>query len=311
MLTFADRVKESASVTGAAAYQLTGAAQGYQGFVAALGNGAKCAYCAESGSQWEVSEGTVDAAAGTLSRDRILASSNGGTAVAWPAGNVALSCVAPASVIQRSANAGVTLSVPGTLQLKTDATRWYPPQAVSFRSMDAWLGTASAGAAVQFTLRKSGLIVTRGSIPVGWREPVECTLYYDTLANAQADMRGDNIFDGEAVHAGMRVLLLGLINGVPSNVYLVAGTAGNWTLTEDAQTATQGDRVYSSGGGTFRGRYWEFNGSVWNLIDPPAWSQRLEPTALDLSLTPTQWLSLDITRIGSTTPGADLAVRLV
>ncbi|MBF0629315.1 MAG: hypothetical protein HQL91_13955, partial [Magnetococcales bacterium] len=167
MLVFADRVKESASVAGGGPYTLTGAIVGFQGFVAALGDGAKCAYCAESGAAWEVGEGTLDAAAGTLSRDRILSSSNLGTAVSWPAGTVALFCVAPASVIQRLANNGVIVSTDGPLQVMTGTARWYPPQAVAFGSMEAWVGTTPAGSAIQFTLRKNGTSTATGSIAAG------------------------------------------------------------------------------------------------------------------------------------------------
>ncbi|MBF0629103.1 MAG: hypothetical protein HQL91_12875, partial [Magnetococcales bacterium] len=167
MLVFADRVKESASVAGSGPYTLTGAIIGFQGFVAALGDGSKCAYCAESGAAWEVGEGTINAAAGTLSRDRILSSSNLGSAVSWPAGTVALFCVAPASVIQRVANNGVIVSTDGLLQVMTGTARWYPPQAVAFGSMEAWVGTAPVGGPVQFTLRKNGVSTATGSIAAG------------------------------------------------------------------------------------------------------------------------------------------------
>ncbi|MBF0339592.1 MAG: hypothetical protein HQL95_01345 [Magnetococcales bacterium] len=167
MLAFADRVKESASVSGAGVYTLQGAMVGYQGFVAALGDGIRCAYCAESGASWEVGEGTIDAAAGTLSRDRILSSSNLGVAVVWPAGTVALFCVAPASVIQRVSNSGVIVSTDGPLQVMTGTARWYPPQAVAFGAMEAWVGTASVGSAIQFSLRKNGVVVATGTIAAG------------------------------------------------------------------------------------------------------------------------------------------------
>lgn len=164
MLIFADRVKESASVSGVGAYTLTGAAQGFQGFVDALGDGAQCAYCAESGSMWEVGEGTLDAVAGTLSRERILSSSNGGSVVDWPPATISLFCVAPASAIQRAANGGISISTPGVLQVTTGTARWYPTQAVSFNAMEAWVGTAPSGSSVDFTLRKNGISTATGSI---------------------------------------------------------------------------------------------------------------------------------------------------
>ncbi|MBF0626487.1 MAG: hypothetical protein HQL82_16990 [Magnetococcales bacterium] len=168
MLTFADRVKESAAVSGAGAYILNGAVPGHQGFIEALGGDRRCAWCAERGSLWEVGEGLVDAAGGTISRERILSSSNGGAAVDWPAGSVvALFCVAPAEVIQRGVRSGVTVTTPGMLRVQPGVARWYPPMAVIFTAWEAWVGQAPGGVAALFTLRKNGLAVASGSIAAG------------------------------------------------------------------------------------------------------------------------------------------------
>ncbi|MBF0143554.1 MAG: hypothetical protein HQL59_08895 [Magnetococcales bacterium] len=208
MLTFADRVKESAAVSGAGAYILNGAVPGHQGFVEALGGDRRCAWCAERGSLWEVGEGIVDAAGGTLSRERILSSSNAGAAVDWPAGSVvALFCVAPAEVIQRGVRSGVTVTTPGMLRVQPGSARWYPPMAVTFTAWEAWVGQAPGGVAAQFTLRKNGLSVAFGSIVAG--------------------------------------------------------------------------------------------------------SQRMSHDAISLSLTPDDWLTLDITQTGVSPPGSDLTVRLI
>ncbi|MBF0141098.1 MAG: hypothetical protein HQL74_12570 [Magnetococcales bacterium] len=72
--------------------------------------------------------------------------------------------------------------------------------------------------------------------------PAAVAVGYDTLANAKGDMDGDNIFGGVAVTAGLRVYLFGLINGVPSGVYVVSGTSGNWTLT--FETPAVGQYIY-------------------------------------------------------------------
>lgn len=80
----ADRVKETSTTNGTGAYSLAGAVTGFQGFVAAIGNGNTCYYCAEDGTNWEVGLGTVtDGAPDTLTRTRVLASSNAGAAVNW------------------------------------------------------------------------------------------------------------------------------------------------------------------------------------------------------------------------------------
>lgn len=87
MPVLADRVKETTTTTGTGTYDLAGAATGFAGFVAAIGDGKACYYTVEDGTDWEVGIGTVtDASPDTLSRDTILASSNGDAAVNWGAG---------------------------------------------------------------------------------------------------------------------------------------------------------------------------------------------------------------------------------
>jgi hypothetical protein len=87
MITLADRVRETTTTTGVGNYSLAGAEAGFQTFVAGAGNGETVFYCCTDGTDWETGIGTVtDAAPDTLSRDTILASSNGGAAVNWGSG---------------------------------------------------------------------------------------------------------------------------------------------------------------------------------------------------------------------------------
>ena len=166
MLKFADRVKETASVSGIGAYTLGGAIAGHRGFVSGLGDGARCAYCAELGATWEVGMGTVTG--GSLSRDRILSSSNSGSAVVWPDGStVYIFCVASADVLQSNTSRGVIINTTGTLQAMTGVARWYPPVLMRFTAWEAWVGDAPVGASVQFTLRKNGVSAATGSIVSG------------------------------------------------------------------------------------------------------------------------------------------------
>jgi hypothetical protein len=83
----ADFVKESSTTTGTGTYSLAGAVAGHQGFVAAGCAGAQVPYVVTNGTDWEIGLGTVtDAATDTLSRDKVYASSNAGSAVNWSAG---------------------------------------------------------------------------------------------------------------------------------------------------------------------------------------------------------------------------------
>jgi hypothetical protein len=83
-IKLADRVQETTATTGTGTLNLAGATLQYQSFVSGIGTGKQTLYCIESGdsSSWEVGVGTVTAGTpNTLSRDVILASTNGGSAI--------------------------------------------------------------------------------------------------------------------------------------------------------------------------------------------------------------------------------------
>lgn len=85
-LVLKDRVQETSTTTGTGTFTLAGAVTQFQTFSSAIGNGNTTYYTAYTagGTDWEVGIGTVGA--GTLSRDTILASSNGGSIVTFGAG---------------------------------------------------------------------------------------------------------------------------------------------------------------------------------------------------------------------------------
>jgi len=129
-LVLADRVKETTTTTGTGTVTLLGASTGYQSF-AAVGNANTTYYtiAGQTGSEWEVGIGTYTVSGTTLSRDTILASSNGGTAVTLSAGTKDVFVTYPAgrsiyadgtvltatnSSILPATNGGTGLSSPGT-----------------------------------------------------------------------------------------------------------------------------------------------------------------------------------------------------
>lgn len=102
-LVFADRVKETTTTTGTGTVTLAGAATGYQSF-AAVGDGNQCHYCiqGQSGSsEWEVGIGTYTASGTTLSRQRVLGSSNSNALVNFSAGTKDVFVTFPAFIAQR------------------------------------------------------------------------------------------------------------------------------------------------------------------------------------------------------------------
>jgi len=96
-LKYADRVVELTITTGTGSYSLAGARTGFTTFAAAMGVGHTCYYCCTNDVDWEVGLGTIES--GALTRDSIVASSNGGSAVSWAEGSKEIFCTVPATVI--------------------------------------------------------------------------------------------------------------------------------------------------------------------------------------------------------------------
>ena len=164
MLIFADRVKEMAQVSGAGAYSLNGFVPGFNAFSTGIGVGNTCYYCAELGTNWEVGVGTISTSPSTISRDRILSSSNSNSAVTWPDGSIVnIFCVSPAEMSTLVAS-GRTITTTGELKSAIGVSRWYPPINMVFSQWEAWVGEAPGGTPVQFTLKKNGVSIGSGSI---------------------------------------------------------------------------------------------------------------------------------------------------
>ena len=94
-----DRVKESSNTVNTGTLVLDGAQTGYQSF-AVVGNGNQTYYtiAAQSSTEWEVGIGTYYSANTSLSRDVILASSNGNATVTLLAGTKDVFVTYPAEV---------------------------------------------------------------------------------------------------------------------------------------------------------------------------------------------------------------------
>ena len=83
-LVLADRVRETTDTTGTGTITLGGAVQGFQSF-SVIGNNNTTYYTINRNTEWEVGIGTYYG--GTLSRDTVYASSNGGAKVNFSAGS--------------------------------------------------------------------------------------------------------------------------------------------------------------------------------------------------------------------------------
>jgi hypothetical protein len=104
-LVVKDRVQETSTTTGTGTFTLAGAVSGFQSF-SVIGNANTTYYAIVGGTEWEVGLGTYTSSGTTLSRDTVLESSNGGTAVNFSAGtkNVFVTYPAEESVYQDATN---------------------------------------------------------------------------------------------------------------------------------------------------------------------------------------------------------------
>lgn len=98
---------------------------------------------------------------------------------------------------------------------------------------------------------------------LSWREPVlvrDNTLYADITAAETAANVGDTV-DGVTITAGDRLLFTNLTTG-NENVYVVSGSSGAWTFTEDTNLATDGDALLVQDG-TNADSQWVYDGTTW------------------------------------------------
>lgn len=121
-LVLKDRVQETTTTTGTGTVTLAGAVSGFQSF-SAIGNGNTCYYAIVGETEWEVGLGTYTSSGTTLSRDTILESSNGGTAVNFSAGtkNVFVTYPAEQGIYKDASGNAIALGTPASATL-TNAT---------------------------------------------------------------------------------------------------------------------------------------------------------------------------------------------
>ena len=97
-LVLNDRVKETTTTTGTGTVNLAGAEEGFESFVAGIGDGNETFYSIFAGTEFEVGRGTVtDASPDTLSRTTVFSSSNSDNLVDFSAGDKTVICTYPAS----------------------------------------------------------------------------------------------------------------------------------------------------------------------------------------------------------------------
>jgi len=123
----ADRVRETTSTAGTGSLTLGGPYSGFQGFsVIGDGNNTYYAVSDPNTGDWEVGLGTYTASGNVLSRDTVLASSNSGNLVVFPAGTKDVICTQPAErnvyVVGADVVAANSAKVPNSLLANSSVT---------------------------------------------------------------------------------------------------------------------------------------------------------------------------------------------
>jgi len=219
MALYADRVKQSLSVTGTGTVTLTLATTGtgYQSFLTAFSTGTQTvAYCIadQSGPNWEVGTGSYNGSANTLARTTVLASSNGGSLTNFSGGTQDVFCTAPAKYLDTftSANQGVVpasgggtsnfLRADGTFAAPTATAPASPTTSVQFNNAGVFGGSAN------FTYNTGTNTFTVG--------PAGATTTIETLAPTGSTIAGTILFRGKTASA---------TNGAGGSLQFVGGNA--------------------------------------------------------------------------------------
>jgi hypothetical protein len=121
-LVVKDRVQETSTTTGTGTFTLAGAVSGFQSF-SVIGNANTTYYAIVGGTEFEVGIGTYTSSGTTLSRDTVLESSNGGSAVNFSAGtkNVFVTYPAERALYTDASSNAIALGTPASATL-TNAT---------------------------------------------------------------------------------------------------------------------------------------------------------------------------------------------
>jgi hypothetical protein len=190
---YADRIRETTTTTGTGTLNLGGAVSGFVSFVSGVGTGSTVYYLIQHRDpafpEWEIGVGTVtDATPDTLSRSRIVASSNSGNAVNFTAGTKDVRLVNPA------------LAIDGANQILTAvrvATTTSGTLASSFENGDTVDGVTLA-TGDRILIRNQGTASENGVYVV---------------AASGAPLRSSDMFTGTLANGVVVPVLAGTVNG--------------------------------------------------------------------------------------------------
>lgn len=236
-LVVKDRVRETSSSTGTGTFTLSGAVNGFQSFsVIGDGNTTYYAIIDLTNNEWEVGVGTYTSSGTTLSRDTILESTNGGSAVNFSAGVKDVFCTYPAErsvdteLIQTLNNktlasptitGDTTINAQGDLRFAdADSSNYVAFQAPATVTTNVlWTLPAADGSANQ-------VLKTDGSGNLGWVTPNAGTV---TSVDVSGGTTGLTTSGGPVTSSGT-VTLAGTLNVANGGTGAATLTANNVIL---------------------------------------------------------------------------------
>lgn len=241
-MRFADAVLETSSTTGTGTFSLGGAVSGHQGFNAELANGDLTYYFASDGSNWEAGYGTLSSSPNQLTRDVVLASSNGDAKVSFPGGSTLYIRSAPSAVVLTNlvktckGSAAPAWLPAGGLWIDDSATPWLLK--VKKASGSLTLGRIDAtNDRVIFEGVKAANIASASSIDIGAATGdlvhITGTTTITALGTVAAGVERTLVFDGALTftHNGTSLILPGAANIVTAAgdvAVMRSEGSGNW-----------------------------------------------------------------------------------
>lgn len=241
-MRFADAVLETSSTTGTGTFSLGGAVSGHQGFNDEMADGDLTYYFATDGSNWEAGYGTLSSSPNQLTRDVVLASSNGDAAVSFPGGSTLYIRSAPSAVVLNNlvktckGSAAPAWLPAGGLWIDDSATPWLlkvkkASGSVTLGRVDATNGRFISEA-VKAADIASASVLDLGAA-TGDLVHITGTTTITALGTADAGVERTLVFDGilTLTHNATSLILLGGANittAAGDVVRLRSEGSGNW-----------------------------------------------------------------------------------